>query len=348
MATKFSTRVGRILPGGASRSSKHAAKAEGGNLALVAIIPGVSRAKTVTTSLGKHIEECKKSKQACERLPGLSRTHSTYTTVQEDYNQTRAATSDPEIMNITGNDIPVNSHNKYCNGQKLIKEQGELKEHEELDILDEIIGKMHTQRQVTNGRLATSGSMPVMGDGREKLPTNRKFTAAAAAENMQLADYRKKHFFSSELRGLKCGPGIIRVLGGKALAFPSESRSSKLDRRGLPSTCIRTNNPPASAKQSFPPTTPLTPPATPVCESPDTEDPVFKGCLIQRGFDPIYPSDETPKKVFQDRVGGLENWYAFPMIQVAREFLPEGMKDTDWSWTDNDVSGEFIPGGVAW
>ncbi|KAI5842448.1 hypothetical protein DFP73DRAFT_595811 [Morchella snyderi] len=77
-----------------------------------------------------------------------------------------------------------------------------------------------------------------------------------------------------------------------------------------------------------------------ICRS---DDPVFDGSVIQRGFSPQYPNKEAPTVEYRKRIGGVGNWYQWPPVQVSKEYLPEGLKEFDWSSTGSGKRGEKPP-----
>lgn len=331
--TQMASKVASFFPGGPSKGTKYMVDRV---LPLAPMAPVGAPITTITTSLKKsHIEESNKSKKVYERLSRLSRAHPS----SEKRNTSTLTDTNPEvIMDRTGNGSPVEFRAKKFGGQTLIGESGEQGRRG----FGELVDSMSTPKLITYGKPATCDTIYNVGNKRAHV-VNSKLGVSEATHVM--GDRKNPPITlepSASGFGLH-GPNITYVLGEGKRDF----RASKFDLRGLPHTCVRISNP-ISTKPAVPPIVPITPPDSPVGEYPDSEDPIFRNCKIQRGFDPIYPSGVTPKMEFENRVGRLENWFAFPMVQVAREYLPEGMKDTDWSWTDNGVSGEFIPGGFAW
>jgi hypothetical protein len=113
---------------------------------------------------------------------------------------------------------------------------------------------------------------------------------------------------------------------------------SQFDLSGLSRTC----------EQPAPPQDDVQPDNIQPYEICRSDDPVFDGSIIQRGFFPKYPNKEAPAVEYRKRIGGVGNWYQWPPIQVSREYLPEGLKEFDWSSTDSGKHGEFVPGGISW
>lgn len=288
-------------------------------------------------SLGKpHIEESNKFKKVYERFPRLSRAHPGRITSEKRSNPALIHSPNSEIiMDCTGNNNPVGSRAEKTGGQT--KGHDEQEGEQEQKEFDKVLKNIHIQKLITDGKPTIYDTVYDVAGGRRTHVADSKLEVSEVAgdRNIPLI-ILEPATPKSDLRG----PNVTSVLTGKKLVS-SDLHVPKFDLRGLPHTCVRMDEP-TSTKPTALPKAPIT------LDNPVDEDPIFKNCEVQRGFYPIYPSDVTPKMEFENRVGGLENWYAFPMIQVAREYLPEGMKDTDWSWTDNGVSGEFIPGGIAW
>lgn len=287
--------------------------------------------------LGKpHIEDSNKFKKVCERFPRLSRAHPSRVTSEKRSNPALIHSPNPEtIMDYTrGNNI-VGSRAKNVSGQTRGHDEQEQEQGQKE--FDKVLNNIHIQKLITDGKSTIYDAVYDVAGGRRAHVADSKLEVSEAVGNHNIP------LIILEPATPKpdiCGPNVTSVWTGEKLVS-SDLHVPKFDLRGLPHTCVRMDGP-TSTKPTAPPKAPV------ALDNSVDEDPIFKNCEVQRGFYPIYPSDVTPKMEFENRVGGLENWYAFPMIQVAREYLPEGMKDTDWSWTDNGVSGEFIPGGIAW
>lgn len=310
--TQMANKVASFFPGGPPKGTKYM----GDKDSPLAPVPPPGK---------PHIEESNKFKKVYERFPRLSRAHPGRVTSEKRSNPALIHSPGPEIiMDYTTNNSPVGFHaKKMCGQTRGYDEQEQEQEQKEFD---KVLNNIHIQKLITDGRSTIYDTH--VADSKLEV------SEAVGNRNIPLIILEP-----ATPKFDLCGPNITSVLTGEKLVS-SDLHVSKFDLRGLPHTCVRMNEPIS--------TKPTTPPKAPVAHDNADEDPIFKNCEVQRGFYPIYPSDVTPKMEFENRVGGLENWYAFPMIQVAREYLPEGMKDTDWSWTDNGVSGEFIPGGIAW
>lgn len=306
---------------------------------LTPVTPTGTPIKSITTSLGKtHIEESSKFKKVYERLPRLSRTNPARITSEKRSTLAQADGLSPEVaLDRTGNDTTAGFRAKKMDGQGLMREAGRHNGQERTKS-DKVMDNMHIPKLITDGKSTTYNTIYSVADSKRIHAVDSKLEVSEA---VHVVGDRRIPLITLEpstpepdLRGST----VTCVLTEKTLVS-SDFYASKFDLCGLPHTCVRISDPA------------FTKPETTSINHLDTtadEDPIFKNCKVQRGFDPIYPNGVTPKMEFEGRVGGLENWYAFPMVQVAREYLPEGMKDTDWSWTDNGVSGEFIPGGIAW
>lgn len=300
--------------------------------------------KTITTSPGRlHAEESNKFKKVYERLPRLSRAHPARIISEKRSTPTIIHSPNSEAMvGRTWNETPAGFRAKRTGGQALMREtEGYDGQEQEQRGFDKVMDNVRVQKLITDGKPTIYDAVYGVDGGRR---THAVDSRLEVSEAVHVVGGHKIPLIILEPATPKpdlCGPNVACVLTEGRLVS-SDFHVPKFDLRGLPHTCIRIGDP-TSTKLAAP-KSPITFLDTP----PIDEDPIFKNCKVQRGFDPIYSNDVTPKMEFENRVGGLENWYAFPMVQVAREYLPEGMKDTDWSWTDNGVSGEFIPGGIAW
>lgn len=335
--TQMASKVASFFPGGPPKSTKYMGDKDP---SLAPMAPTGTAIRSITTSLGKthHIEESSKFKKVYERLPRLSRANPARITSEKRSTLAQTDGPNPEaVLDRTGNDAIAGFRAKKIDGQALMRETGRY-DGQERTKSDKIVDNMHIPKLITDGKSTTYNAIYSVADGKRIHAVDSKLGVSEATH--VVGDHKiplitlEPSTPESSLRG----SAVTCVLTEKNLVS-SDFYTSKFDLRGLPHTCVRISDP-AFTK---PETTPIA-----HLDTIADEDPIFKNCKVQRGFDPIYPNGVTPKMEFERRVGGLENWYAFPMVQVAREYLPEGMKDTDWSWTDNGVSGEFIPGGIAW
>lgn len=336
--TQMANKVASFFPGGPPKSTRYM---EDKNSPLVPVDPVGTPMKPITTSLEKaYIEESNKFKKAYERFPRLSRANPARITAEKRSTLAPIDGLNPEAaVYRTGNDITG-----FCaermDGQTLMKET-RRHEGQEQKIYDKAMDNMHIPKLITDGRSTTYSTVHSVVDGKRTHTAN---SGLGFSEAVHVVGDRKIPLITLEPSTPESGlrDSVVTCVLTERKLVPPDFHSSRFDLRGLPHTCVRIADP-TFTKPTVPETAPIA--------HPDTitdEDPIFKDCKVQYGFDPIYPDSITPKTEFERRVGGLENWYAFPMVQVAREYLPEGMKDTDWSWTDNGVSGEFIPGGIAW
>lgn len=338
----MANKVASFFPGTLSKGAKEMEVKDSPLVVTSARVPF----KAITTSVGKpHIDEPNKFKKVRERLPRLSRVHPTHTIPEKRSTRTRIGFGDPEtVVSRAGNDISERFYNKKMDGRVLI---GETKDHEKLKGFEKMRGNVCIPKLIADGRPSACDTIYNISDYKTLVSSDK----LEAPKTIQVAGHHKNSLLGVEPCASKfglLGSGSTYILGEKKHVSPSDIHSSKFDLSGLPRTCVRTSDLSTCTRSAIISAIPMTPPDTPVDDYPIAEDPVFGGCKVQRGFSPIYPTGITPKTDFENRVGGLDNWYQYPMVQVAREYLPEGMKDTDWSWTDNDVSGEFIPGGIAW
>lgn len=281
-------------------------------------------------------QESTKLKKVRDRLPRLARTQPSRSTFEKRSAQV------PDLDTVVypaRNDTSTGFNDKSPSGQILVRE---LKVHDGPGGLEAALDDISITKPLTDVNSAVDDTSHTVTD------SNRTLCKLEVPETIHIVGYRRKSFRNQIPSTLKSDIRRSNVLGERKFISSSNLPLSKFDLSGLPQTCVRVSRPPALTKLAALSTMVMAPPATSLGGDPGIGDPIFKDCKVLRGFNPKYPSDVTQRMEFEDRVGGLENWYTFPMVQVAREYLPEGMKDTDWSWTDNDVSGEFIPGGIAW
>lgn len=337
--TQMANKVASFFPGGAPKSTKYVGDKDS---PLAPVAPAETPMESINTaSLGEaYIRESNKFKKAYERFPRLSRANPARTPSEKRSTLAQIDGLNPEAaVYYTRNDI-TGFCAKRMDGQALMMEarrhegQGQKK-------YDKIMDNMHIPKLITDGKSTTYNTVHSVADGKRTHAANSNLGVSKA---VHVVGDRKIPLITLEPSTPESGlrDSIVTFVLTEKKLVPPDFHTSGFGLRELAHTCVRIIDP-AFTKSAVLQMAPIA--------HPDTladDDPVFKNCKVQCGFDPIYPNGVTPKMEFERRVGGLENWYAFPMVQVAREYLPEGMKDTDWSWTDNGVSGEFIPGGIAW
>ncbi|KAG0634777.1 hypothetical protein HOY80DRAFT_984985 [Tuber brumale] len=70
----------------------------------------------------------------------------------------------------------------------------------------------------------------------------------------------------------------------------------------------------------------------------DEEKDAWPPETLVEGFEPTY-SGFSDLDVFRARLGGVQNWCAFPPVQVAVEYLPKELKRLDWTGREGDKGG---------